>query len=403
MRRPRATLPLLPAMYNLSQLDVERYDVFAVCSKLFWRTKVDLVQMFFQHLTEVGSSGFLAASDVSVCEAAAAKLGVRCIVSRRYPRDNALSKERWHIALEILRRGHSIAYAGLDVRFLRPVRGWLTIASADQVDAAFEGGFDIADRKLGDFTPDFALLHPTRRAISFLERLTVTLLGRSLEGLPAFLQEPSLLRFNLMGPAEQDLLKDALLSTLHNRTVVVRKYMLARQAALSYKPGARLAGQTVGDKHAMGALPHCGGGRRAAQRPEWRAACRGGGVVLESDLPPLPFTWLPHGVRVESPLLRVFLTNGVGLRVGLLPCQACQGWTPSRTLGFHCLTKLPECLNLTRCACLHQPAPPRRRSGGGTSRARAPSQAGAGAYHAAAALNRPHRRAQHAAPRAGEG
>ena len=152
----------------MSLLDVEHYEVFAVCSKFFWRTKPELVGMFFHHLTEIGSRGFLAANDVSVCEAATVQYGVRCIVSRRYPRDGALSKERWHIALHILQRGHSVAYSGLDVRFLRPLRGWLRVANKDMVDAAFEGGFDVAERKVEEFTPDFALLHPTRRSIVFL-------------------------------------------------------------------------------------------------------------------------------------------------------------------------------------------------------------------------------------------
>ena len=123
------------------------------------------------------------------------------------------------------------------------------------------------------------------------------------------------------------------------------------------------------------------GSASVAQRPEWREACQGGGIVARSDLTPLRSTVLPHGVAVDSASLRIFLTAGVGMRVGLNPCQTCVGWTPSRTLAFHCLNKLPECLNLTGCACLRH----HRARGDGTSAPRAASsQAGAGAYHAAA-------------------
>ena len=87
-----------------------------------------------------------------------------------------------------------------------------------------------------------------------------------------------------MGPAEQDLLRDLLLSALYNRTVVVRKYSLARDAAMGYADGARLAGTLVN----RSSMPHCS--RAAIRRnPDWgESACLGAGVVDEHDLDPLP-------------------------------------------------------------------------------------------------------------------
>ena len=191
---------------------MHEFDVFSVASSLFWRTQPGLIAAFFAHLSEIGSRGFLAANDVSVCEAASAQHRIQCIVSNNYRHDGALSKERWMITLSVLRRGHRIAYAGLDVRFLQPVASWFNATS--DLDLAFEGNYGL--QKIGHFTPDFALAQPTPSAIHFMEGLVSVIRSRSLAGLPAFLQDPVLLRFNLMGPAEQDLLKDFVNSALYN-------------------------------------------------------------------------------------------------------------------------------------------------------------------------------------------
>lgn len=349
--RQPAPPPPLPLVHNLSALNVHEYDVFAVCSSLFWRTKRELVQTFFEHLAAIGSRGFLAANEVAVCEAASASLGLTCIVSQTFRRDGSLSKERWRIMLDILRRHHRIMYAGLDVRFLQPVSSWMRAAGPEVADAVFEGGFNMVTQTVGEFTPDLALLHPSSITIGLLERLMVALQGRSLVGLPAFLQEASLLRFNLMGPAEQDLLRDFLLSSLYNRTVAVRKYQIARGGAASYRVGARLgAGVAVGES---GELPRCGS-TWEARHPKWRAACAGAAIVDEADLPyRLPYRVHDNGVIVRgSGGLRVFLSNGVGLRVSSQPCRTCSDWDVRRTMALHCLTKLPSCLNLSLCSCL---------------------------------------------------
>ena len=318
---------------------------------------------FFNHVGAVGIPSFLAAQDELVC-LAAEKLGVSCIVSQHYRRDGALSKERWYIMLEILRRNHSIAYAGMDVRFLAPATSWNLFG--EEVDTVFEGVMNPVLRKVKLFTPDFALAFPTSRAIRFLEVVTTAIRGRSLDGLPAFLHDPSLLRFNLMGPAEQDLLHDLLLSSLYNRTVVVRKYSLARDAAMGYADGTRLAGTLVN----RSSMPHCS---QAAMRrnPGWgERACLGAGVVDEHDLDPFPavpgvvFSKRAYGTVLLTPKLRVLLTDNRGILVGYNPCAICSIRDPSRTIGVHCLGKLPSCLNLTRCPCLHRHKSNRPRNGG---------------------------------------
>ena len=375
--RPRPQPPPLPAHFNLSTFDIHKYDVFAVCSKLFWRTKPDLIANFFAHLHAISTPGFLAANDVSVCEAVSARLGVACIVSREYVHDGALSKERWQIILNVLKRSHRIAYAGLDMRFLKPVASWYD-GSSSSTDFAFEGRYDNFFQRLGDFTPDWVVAFPTPKAIAFLEFLVAIIRRRSLAGLPAYLQEPLLLRANLMGPAEQDLLKDAVLSVLFNRTVVIRKYSLARAAAYEHPEWIAhriMGGANQSSSPAAGAaaaaaptakilaFPNCGL-RDLARHPEWEQPCRGAGVVNDSDLPRLTVppgyrvTEHARGTLVSTPSLSILLSNGMSIRTGALPCASCH-WDVTRVLALHCLAKFTQCLNMSLCRCLW-PSTPRK-------------------------------------------
>lgn len=339
------------AEWSLSALDVTRYEVFTVTSKLFWRTKLHLTRLFFDHLQSIGSTGFIATADASICASVSAAYGVACVVSKHYKNDPALSKERWHIILSILRRKKSIMYAGLDVRFLQPVHSWY--AASINVDAAFEGYTSSVRGKDGHrvrvtlFTPDLVLARPTERSIAFFERLVEVIRARSLDGLPQFLQDRTLLRFNLMGPAEQELLRDELLTALHNRTVVTRKYGLARGAAATME-GTFLAGQMV----SRSTLPRCDA-RSLKIHHNWRNdACRGSGVVSDFDLPPLHAMRHEHGTRIVTPLLTVLLSDGVGMRSGKWPCRPdrCgKMLVDNKTLAVHCLDKQPKCLNITNC------------------------------------------------------
>ena len=268
-----------PPSTRLADLDVARYEVFSVASDLFWRQKPDLVRGFFSHLDSIGSAGFLAAASERVCKAAAAELRVACVVCQHYRYDGALSKERWRIILHFLRRGRRILYAGLDVRFLRPVRSLFHAGRTPHaLDAGFEGTFDPATNHVDHFTPDVAAAWPTARAIAFFEGLCAQLRARSFEGLPAYMQVPTLLRWNLMGPAEQDLLSDVLLSALYNRSVAIRKYEVAKgAAALNAPPLPSMENAS---------LPQCtrAGQRASGHLPAWRAACGGAAVLVEDDV-----------------------------------------------------------------------------------------------------------------------
>jgi hypothetical protein len=355
---------LVMGSHQLGALDVSRYEVFAVVSDQFWRTRKELVRDFFEHLRPLGSTGFLAAATQRVCREVTAELRVDCVVSsQQYRYDGALSKERWRIILHFLHRHRRIVYAGLDVRFLRPVQSFLVAAKeslssssssssrdgslGSRVDAAFEGTYDERRSTLHDFTPDLAAAFPTPQAVDFFNSLLESLRARSVTGLPAYMREsaPTLLRFNLMGPAEQDLLKDSILSALYNRTVALRKYAIAKGAA-------KIAGLDFRD------APKCS---RAAERAEghterWKRACNGTGVLRLNDLTPLHATRTRHGTVLATPKLSIFLTDQRILRTGGRFCLAddnCAWARTNNTLALHCLEKRAECLDIARCRCLH--------------------------------------------------
>ena len=336
----------MAADFSLARLDVGQYDVFAVASAAYWRTRQPLVRDFFAHLTALGSRGFLATKEPTVCVEATATLGIGCVVSQHFSRDGALSKERWFVMMSLLRRGSRIAYAGLDVRFLQPLSRYYAVSS--RADLAFEGTFNEEKGRIGDFTPDVALAHPRARAVAWLQNVVHALRGRSLDGLPDHLQDNTLLRFNLMGPAEQDALKDCLLSALYNRTVALRKYQLAHLSALAMA-GKRVAGRVVN----ASTLANCASSPSRIRRL-YADQCRGGGVVSTYGLPPLESSVedAGGGRLVRTPWLTVHLSNRVAIRSGVHPCKRCLTAAESRrTLALHCLTKQPECLNITTCAC----------------------------------------------------
>lgn len=199
--------------------------------------------------------------------------------------------------------------------------------------------------RVGRFTPDLAAAFPTPRTVSFLERLLARMKHRSLDGLPTYLREErSLLSFNLMGPAEQDLLRDELLSTLHNRTVVVRKFLIANRE-LKARYGAR--NQT---------LPQCArllGAGRVDTEERGRCAA-GAGVLQDSALDLLDATPQRHGILVRSAQLSVLLSSFIGLvEVRPQSCSRCSKVARRAregiVLAIHCLGKDPDCLKPCKC------------------------------------------------------
>jgi len=347
--------------FALSSFDVRRYDVFTLCSLHFWRERRDLVVGFFAHLRDVNTSGFLVTPSAPLCRDVTASLGVACVSTQSYRLDGALSKERWRVILHCLQRQHRIAYAGLDVRFLHPVRTLLHETGSSQkgsaVDVGFEGAFDRRAGRVSSFTPDLAWGFPTSRAIGFLTSLTSQLRERSLDGLPEYMRrEPSLLAYNVMGPAEQDLLRDALLGYLYNRSVAVNKYQLALGGAEDL---CRRLGRCV-SPHTNASLPECppGGGRDTPPTSPSHWACGAAAVLGEAALERLPFAPSGLGGVVTSPTLTAFLSDGKGVMSGAL---ACNGARPTacvapphgrRPLAIHCGGKDPACLTLAGCPCL---------------------------------------------------
>ena len=283
------------ASFSLSQLDVRTFDVFTVVSHAYWKRQRSLVHSFFEHLAEVESIGFIVAPSEDICRSVVSKLGVSCVGARRFADDKTLSKARWDVLLHFARRKQRIAYVGLDVRFLQPVGSLFEAVPAD-ADFAFEGTVDHWHRRVRQFTPDLAAAFPTRNAIAFLEGLlqqldtyerdaaenaTSTL---SLEGLPGHMRTPALTRhFDLLGPAEQDLLRDALLSTLYGQLVVARKYTLALEAT-----GPACASSWVSRKSRTACLALAEANRSmsfcAGAAASLADACAATGVLHERDL-----------------------------------------------------------------------------------------------------------------------
>ena len=330
-------------MFSLSSLNVSRYDVFTVTSERFWRERRHLITAFFTHIREVGSSnGFLATPSQSICREAHESLGITCVAGMHYRYDTALSKERWRILKYFLLRGQPLIYAGLDVRFVWPVHTMLKTIQRYSADAAFEGK---GDGRQMHFTPDIAVMLPTHGAQRLLATIFPLLRARTLEGLPHYMRIQALLRYNLMGPAEQDLLADALLTTLHNRTVAIRKFLIASGAARESGLPSMI--------HDF-SLPQCttSGARTDGHRKEWQQACADAGVLFYHELPRLDVRQVEHGTMLGSSHLRVVLFGSKGARTSRLPCTFGCTWDVTTTLAFHCLTKLPQCLDLSRCTCL---------------------------------------------------
>ena len=334
--------------YTLHRLDAGRYEVFAVASERFWRERRTLVTAFFQHLHDIGSVGFLATPVEAVCREAQHVLpGVACVAGMHYRFDGALSKERWRILLHFARRGFGLVYAGLDIRFVWPVSQLIGFTRHVSVDSAFEGSFGTSSQRL-HFTPDLAVTLPTPNTLQLLESIVSLLRSRSLEGLPRYMQDRSLLRYNLMGPAEQDLLHDALLSALHNRSVAIRKFTLASGAAVE---------SGVPSMEHNASLPQCtpAGARTATAR--WRRACAHAAVLRAADLPVLDASDMKRGTLLASAHLRVMLMGGpyrtsAGMITSARPCTSSCHWEPADVFALHCLTKAPQCLDLSQCRCL---------------------------------------------------
>lgn len=376
---------------SLAQLDTSRFDVFAVSSAFFWRTKRPVIAGFFENVQAQGGRGFLVTNHVRVChEVHRTHPWIACMYhrERRLGRDAQLSRGRWAVVHHFLRRGSPVVAAGADVRFLQPVSRLFDLLSEPGVDAAFEGDVftksrplpGVASGKLGGFTPDLIAAKPTANAVRFFERVVDGIGAPTFDGLPSRLRQPKLMAHYaraliLMGPAEQDYIKDTFLSALYNRTVVARKFALAKnnlkhhEWALADCPGIQVATTAMRPpatvRPTAAALTRSSARGRTARGGDADLLCpgesQGRTIWREGQLPPLAHVELRRsGTLVRTPWLTVILSGARSkgfLRAGRTPCARCEDWDPAQTLALHCLDKEVQCLNISECPCLHVHGP----------------------------------------------
>ena len=331
------------ALHALRPPAIRAFDVVTFASPSFWLHHQPVVEGFFANLRAVRSSGLLISRNTVGCDRATAA-NIPCATSCHHADDWMLSKERWHVVRYFLSRNQSVLVAGADVRFLRPARR-LFQASGD-VDMMFDGR--VANGRLTFFTPDVLIAFATTRAIAFVEKILDDVRRSEAEdpeehvrGVRAVdvdgaanLQVLRSRPMPLTGPAEQDLLFDTLVSYLYGRQLWARKRYVARiQLGLPLENTAE-------------------GGRNALEE---------GRFPYSHQLPELPMRARRHGVLVRAPSLTLFITNDTMVRDGEFqdrkgkPCGTCDDWDPVSTLALHCNRKLPECLNISQCTCLHGP------------------------------------------------
>ena len=332
--------------HQLSAIDGS-FEVFAMCSALFWKSWQPLVLDFFHRLKHVNSSGLLVGRTRSVCDGASAH-GLACVVGQNFSgkQDPMGMMERWRVIHHFLTRRQRIIFAGVDVRFIRPAEQVFAAVRADSpiADGAFESAVSWTHKIVESFTPDIVVAFPTTNMLRFVEAILAAYHAPLLDGLPPQLRLPELLRHptHLKGPAQQDMLFDTFLSRLYGRQVAVRKVGMARnwlccRAHWRARKQAKRLGTTPN-------LESC--------------ACLRSGVDAAADrdarirLGSLSMTQATHGVVVTTPELTVLATDG-GLTVsGYAPCSNCAKWrSPAAVHAIHCRGKNPACLDVERCAC----------------------------------------------------
>ena len=320
--------------------DWQRYAAFTVSSRQFWHGigarpgyKAAVVG-FHSQLKRMGSSSFLVSHDKSVCDEASALHGIRCVLSRNFSSvsDPMMSMERWSIIDFYLSRGRPIVFAGADVRFTLPLQSFhAAVQSVQPIDAAFEGSAILYGQggTVSTFTPDIIAAYPTARMRSFVRTVLAELRAPILNALPIELRQDSLLAYRneLTGPAQQDLLMDVLLSTLHGRPVALRRTALARQILDGISGGHRLAR-----------------GPRIDGRSDLRR---------RKALGALEVVYTPTGHIIRSPRLDALLTMDRMTVAAYAPCapRKCAKWDVRIVHALHCLGKHPRCLDLTQCQC----------------------------------------------------
>lgn len=329
--------------YSLDKLDVLKYDLFVCSSSAFWSIVSraghrSVVLGFFEQAWRIGSSAFLVSHSRRVCEEANTLHGIPCVLGRGFNAsfDRMMMMERFHVIQHFLRCGRPIVFAGSDVRFTMPVKSLLIAARSEvEVDAAFEAtatriGREDATGTVLSFTPDIIVAYPTERMATFVASVLRAFSAPVFEGLPLELRSPALLGFRkeLTGPAQQDMLMDVLLSTLHGRPLSLRKAALARDI-LSWPEAEQRRPRR---------------GPRIDGRADLRQRARLGGFELLQSA---------HGDVLRSPRLEVLMMQGKLTLAAMAPCarRKCLQWSPRLVHALHCVGKSPACLDLSQCGC----------------------------------------------------
>ena len=164
--RARAPARLKNA-FSLDQLDVTAFHVFSIVSRKYWRLQRPVVRGFIAHLAERGIPAFIVGRARSVChgvQSSEAGTRVACVVGNTFSEaeDAYGMMERWVVIHHFLSRGQRIAFAGVDVRFFRPLAGMFAMAiRAGAVDGAFDASMTRSSKRVQSFTPDVILAMPT--------------------------------------------------------------------------------------------------------------------------------------------------------------------------------------------------------------------------------------------------
>jgi len=323
-------------------------QLFAVSSSLFWEERWPEVLSFFAHLRHDGVPAFLVGRSAKVCEGAGSH-GITCVLGRTYSEadDPMGMMERWAFIRQAVAQGRAVAYAGIDVRFFRPVASlFRAVRASVQVDAAFEGSMT-TDGRVVSFTPDVVVAFPTARTLAFVSAVLEGMNATAFSGLPPVLHHPGLATSHyqryLMGPAQQDLLLDTLLSTLHGRPIALRKTLVASNVICCH-----FAGEGVGGPKCRCHMHRRLGLLSLDHRAEIRAHRR---------LGQLPVQTTPAGAVVTTAGLTALMFQGRMTVAAFNPCGYCHRFKPGVAHAIHCLGKNPKCLDLTQCACVNGSLP----------------------------------------------
>ena len=357
--------------HRLDQLDVQAFHVFAVCSPLFWKTRRQLAVDFFEDLQRVQTAGFLVGRSLEVCSDAS-RLNIVCVLGNNFTarQDPMGMMERWHVILHFLLRGQRIIFAGLDVRFTRPVHNMYAAAHAPDaaIDVAFEASVWWEWKIVKQFTPDIVVAFPTEKMMNFVTAVLSRYNEHLYDGLPSALRVRKLRRHmtRLKGPAQQDMLFDVLLSTLYNRHVAVRKVGLAQNFLCCQ---AKLERKLSGTRKHMSSPVDANGDSLATQAAS--CVCRRGinsdeDVMARRRLGALPMMRTSYGTLLRTPYLTMLAADGkLTMSMHHLAenhhetdiCAICSAWNgyANSTYAIHCQGKSPSCLNFDRCKCLRKP------------------------------------------------